>query len=113
MLIVKDEDVALILLVSLPLSYENFVQYFIISKDYVSLKEVRSSLHTRELHHKAYGSTGTDNQVSELVASSDKGHGKKNFKKPGNSKGGPKPNDICNYYKEKVHWKKECPKKKH
>ncbi|KAJ4711603.1 Retrovirus-related Pol polyprotein from transposon TNT 1-94 [Melia azedarach] len=56
---VEDEDAALILLVSLPLSYENFVQSFIVGKDTVSLEEVRSSLHTRELRHKA---TGTDNK---------------------------------------------------
>ena len=34
---VENEDAALILLVSLPLSYENFVQSFIVGKDYVSL----------------------------------------------------------------------------
>ena len=46
---VEDEDAALILLVSLPNSYENFVQSFIGSKDTVSLEEVRSALHSREL----------------------------------------------------------------
>ncbi|XP_048503144.2 uncharacterized protein LOC125498878 [Beta vulgaris subsp. vulgaris] len=92
---VEDENVALVLLVSLPLSYENFVQSFIIGKDYVSLEEVKSSLHTRKLHHKAFASLGTDNQASGLVVSSGgKGRGKKNFKKSGNSKGGPKPNDV-------------------
>ncbi|KAJ4714183.1 Retrovirus-related Pol polyprotein from transposon TNT 1-94 [Melia azedarach] len=60
---VEDEDAALILLVSLPLSYENFVQSFIVGKDTVSLEEVRSSLHTRELRHKATG-TGADNQAA-------------------------------------------------
>ncbi|KAJ4704584.1 Retrovirus-related Pol polyprotein from transposon TNT 1-94 [Melia azedarach] len=60
---VEDEDAALILLVSLPLSYENFVQSFIVGKDTVSLEEVRSSLHTRELRHKAIG-TGADNQAA-------------------------------------------------
>lgn len=34
---VENENYALILLVSLPLSYENFVQYFIIGIDFVSL----------------------------------------------------------------------------
>ena len=45
---VDDEDAALILLVSLPPSYENFVQSFIVGKDSVSLEEVRSSLHSRQ-----------------------------------------------------------------
>ncbi|KAJ4720195.1 Retrovirus-related Pol polyprotein from transposon TNT 1-94 [Melia azedarach] len=109
---VEDEDAALILLVSLPLSYENFVQSFIVGKDTVSLEEVRSSLHTRELRHKATG-TGADNQAAGLVASGSYGHGnsgKKKFKKPVSK--GPKPNDICNYCKEKGHWKSDCPKKK-
>ena len=44
---VEDEDAALVLLVSLPLSYENFVQSFIVGKDTISLEEVRSSLHSR------------------------------------------------------------------
>ncbi|KAJ4719063.1 Retrovirus-related Pol polyprotein from transposon TNT 1-94 [Melia azedarach] len=95
---VEDEDAALILLVSLPLSYENFVQSFIVGKDTVSLEEVRSSLHTRELRHKATG-TGADNQAAGLVASGSYGHGnsgKKKFKKPVSK--GPKPNDVCNYY---------------
>ncbi|KAJ4703754.1 Retrovirus-related Pol polyprotein from transposon TNT 1-94 [Melia azedarach] len=109
---VEDEDAALILLVSLPLSYENFVQSFIVGKDTVSLEEVRSSLHTRELRHKATG-TGADNQAAGLVASESYGHGnsgKKKFKKPVSK--GPKPNDVCNYCKEKGHWKSDCPKKK-
>ncbi|KAJ4706252.1 Retrovirus-related Pol polyprotein from transposon TNT 1-94 [Melia azedarach] len=109
---VEDEDAALILLVSLPLSYENFVQSFIVGKDTVSLEEVRSPLHTRELRHKATG-TGADNQAAGLVASGSYGHGnsgKKKFKKPVSK--GPKPNDVCNYCKEKGHWKSDCPKKK-
>ena len=67
------------------------------------------------MRHKASGgSTSTENQYSRVVASSSgKGHGKKNLKKSGYSKGGPKPYDICNYCKEKGRWKKECPKKKH
>jgi len=38
---IEDEDAALILLVSLPPSYENFVQSFTVGKDTVSLEEVR------------------------------------------------------------------------
>ena len=37
---IKDEDVALLLLVSLPSSYDNFVQSFVVGKDTVSLEEV-------------------------------------------------------------------------
>jgi len=38
---IEDEDAALILLVSLPPSYENFVQSSIVGKDTVSLEEIR------------------------------------------------------------------------
>ncbi|KAJ4704466.1 Retrovirus-related Pol polyprotein from transposon TNT 1-94 [Melia azedarach] len=108
---VKDEDAALILLVSLPLSYKNFVQSFIVGKDTMSPGEVRSSLHTRELCHKATG-TGADNQAARLVTSGSYGHGnsgKKKFKKLVSK--GLKPDDVCNYYKENGHWKSDCPKK--
>ena len=100
---VEDEDATLILLVSLPNSYENFVQSFIGSKDTVSLEEVRSALHSRELRHKASGS-GTDDQASGLFVGGGKnfGKGKKSKDKRSFSKG-PKPTDICNYCKEKGH----------
>ncbi|CAE6218056.1 unnamed protein product [Arabidopsis arenosa] len=52
---VEDEDAALLLLVSLPLSYENFVESFIVNKVTVTLEEVRSALHSRVLRHQAAG----------------------------------------------------------
>nr|GEY68366.1 retrovirus-related Pol polyprotein from transposon TNT 1-94 [Tanacetum cinerariifolium] len=50
---IDDEDATLILLVSLPPSFENFVNSFVVSKDTVTLEDVRSSLHSRELRHQA------------------------------------------------------------
>ncbi|KAL0787017.1 hypothetical protein Bca101_003263 [Brassica carinata] len=109
---VEDEDAALILLVSLPNSFENSVQSFIVGKDTVKLEEVRSALHSRELRHKA-SSSETDNQASRLFVSGVKGHGKRRTSKDRNSfPRGPKPYDICNYCKEKGHWKSDCPKMK-
>ena len=53
-----------------------FMQSFIIvSKDYVSLEEIRSSFRIRKLRHKTSGSICTDNQAVGLVASSSKGCG--------------------------------------
>lgn len=74
---IEDEDAALILLVSLPLSYDNFVQSFIVGKDSNTLEEVRSSLHTRELGLKAADSSSTDNPGAGLIASGSKGQGRK------------------------------------
>ncbi|KAK9740681.1 hypothetical protein RND81_03G053700 [Saponaria officinalis] len=118
---VDDEDAALILLVSLPVSYENFVQSFIVGKDTVTLEDVRSSLHTRELSRKA-ASTITYNQATGLVASGGYGQrnsGKKKFKNFSHSAAssasgykGSKPTDVCNYCKEKGHWKFDYPRKK-
>ncbi|CAL1371730.1 unnamed protein product [Linum trigynum] len=88
---VDDEDAALILLVSLPSSYENFVDSFIAGKESVSLEDVRSALHTREIRHKASGS-GTGGEASGLAVTggkgkkkSGKGNSNKNSKGPGPS----------------------------
>jgi len=79
----------------------------------VSLEEVRSSLHSRELHHKAAGTGGAGTEAVGLIASGGKRPGnleKKKSKSSGSK--GPKPSDICNYCKEMGHWKNQCPKKK-
>ncbi|CAA7036221.1 unnamed protein product [Microthlaspi erraticum] len=94
--------------VSLPLSYEHYVQSFINGKDTITLEEVRSSLHSRELRHQASG-TDTYNQAAGLFVSGGRGHRRDNKKF---SSKGPKPDDVCNYCKEIGHWKSDCPKKK-
>ncbi|GAA0156147.1 hypothetical protein LIER_13705 [Lithospermum erythrorhizon] len=48
---IDDKDVVLILLASLPPSYENFRESLTNGKDSLSLEEVRSALHSRELLH--------------------------------------------------------------
>jgi len=101
---IEDKDAALTLLVSLPPLYENFVQSFIVGKDIVSLEEVRSSLHSRELRHKAAGTASAGTEVVGLIASGGKrpgNPGKKKLKSSGSK--GPKPSDIYNYYKETGH----------
>ncbi|WZZ72241.1 hypothetical protein YC2023_083611 [Brassica napus] len=109
---VEDEDAALIMLVSLSNSFENFMQSFIIGKNTMKLEEVRSVFHTQELRHKASNST-TDNQASRLFISGVKGHGNIRTSKDRKSfPRGPKASDICNYCKEKRHWKSDCPKMK-
>ena len=42
---IDDEDAALILLVSLPNSYENFVESFVVGKDSLTLEEVKAALY--------------------------------------------------------------------
>ena len=54
------EDVALIILVSLPSSYENFVESFVVGKDSLTLEEVKATLHTRKFRQKAIGDNGEE-----------------------------------------------------
>jgi len=114
---VEDEDAALILLVSLPLSFENFVQSFVVGRETITLEEVRSSLHSRELRHMVtHGSN--DASASGLTAHHGESRGRQqkqnhNNKHRGRSKSkGRYSKDTCNYCKEKGHWKANCPKLK-
>ncbi|GJX52020.1 hypothetical protein Tco_0280389 [Tanacetum coccineum] len=50
------KDAALVLLVSLPPSFKSFVSSFVVGKDTITLEDVRTSLHSRELHQQALGS---------------------------------------------------------
>ncbi|GKC63683.1 hypothetical protein Tco_1096281, partial [Tanacetum coccineum] len=46
---IEDEDAALVLLVLLPHSFETFVSSFVVCKDTITLEDIISSLHLREL----------------------------------------------------------------
>ncbi|GJX14326.1 hypothetical protein Tco_0206084 [Tanacetum coccineum] len=50
---IEDEDVAIVLLVSLPPLFESFVSSFVIGKDTITMEDVRSSFHSRELRQQA------------------------------------------------------------
>nr|GEW32667.1 retrovirus-related Pol polyprotein from transposon TNT 1-94 [Tanacetum cinerariifolium] len=65
---IEDEDAALVPLVSLPPSFESFVSSFVIGKDTITLEDVRSSLHSRELRQ-ASGS-GYESQSTGLSTTS-------------------------------------------
>lgn len=96
---VNDEDTALLLLISLPSSYENFVQPFIVNNDSISLEEVRSALHAREMRQKSTG-TSTEDHASGLMANK----GSKNKKNKKKQFSGSKlPKDVCAWCKEKGH----------
>ena len=79
---VEDDYDVLILLVSLPESYENFVESFMTEKE--------------DRQHAT--SSATESQASRISATRQK----KSGKKKSNSKG-PQPGDICRYCKEPEH----------
>ena len=78
------------------------------------LKEVRSTLHSRELWHSCSG-TVSDSQTFIQVANNNQGYCKSEKNKFSHKpvSRGPKPINICNYCKEIGHWKHNCPKKRH
>ncbi|GKC86402.1 hypothetical protein Tco_1142119 [Tanacetum coccineum] len=67
---IEDEDAALVLLVSLPPSFESFVSSFVVGKDTITLEDVISSLHSRELRPQASGSGGYESQSMGLLTTS-------------------------------------------
>jgi len=46
---IDEEDQSLIILCSLPPSFENFVNSMLYGRDILSLKDVKSALHSKEL----------------------------------------------------------------
>lgn len=80
-----------------------------VGNDCITLEEVKSSLYSRELQHKAFGN-GDEVFASELsITSSAKGQKKK--KDQEFKKGKFDPKGIYKYCKKPDHWKKNCPKK--
>jgi len=107
----KDEDLALMLLSSLPDEFEHLETTLLHGKENVSLDAVCSALYSYELrqHEKRKNKSAVGDEA--LVA-----RGRHQNQKNGN-KGRSKSKsrvakDECAFCKEKGHWKKDCPKLK-
>ena len=107
---IEDKDLTMILLASLPPSYENFVSSLSIGKNSIALKEVKSNLYSREFGLKASGNGDETSAFGLSMTDSTKGK-KKNNKDKGGKKSKTDPKDICNYFKEPNYWKQDCLKK--
>jgi len=77
---IEDEDAAMILLASLPPSYESFVNSLSVGKEFVTMEEVKSSLYSRELRSKAPGNSEESNGFGLVVSNSNKNIKKKCLK---------------------------------
>nr|KYP69747.1 hypothetical protein KK1_008948 [Cajanus cajan] len=73
---IEDEDATMILLASLPPSNESFVNSFSVWKECITMEEVKSSLHSRELRFKAFANSEGVNGARLFVFNSTK-NGKK------------------------------------
>lgn len=80
-----------------------------VGNDCITLEEVKSSLSSRKLRHKASGNSDEVDASGLTITNYEKGQKKKKI--IGNKKGKVDPKDICNYYKKLGYWKKDCPKK--
>jgi len=106
---IEDEDLAIIQLAFLPLSYDNFWSSLSIGKDSIILEEVKSRVSSREFQLKAFGNG--DEAPTSRLSMIDSARGQKKKKGKGSKKSKIEPKDIYNYCKELDHWKKNCPKK--
>ncbi|GKV50375.1 hypothetical protein SLEP1_g57082 [Rubroshorea leprosula] len=107
---IEDEDQAIIVLCSLPDSYDNFVETHLHSRDQLSMEDVKAALNSRELKKKVSGDKSGD-QATGLVI-----RGRQNnrtFYKRGKSRSKSRAKHArCYECNETGHFKKNCPKLK-
>ena len=106
----KDEDLALMLLSSLPDEFEHLETTLLHGKEEVSFKDVTAALYSYELRKK----TKIENKNNAVEAMVARGRSKSQRSKwRGRSKSKSRlEKDECAFCHEKGHWKKDCPKLK-
>ncbi|PKA49510.1 Retrovirus-related Pol polyprotein from transposon TNT 1-94 [Apostasia shenzhenica] len=103
----EEENEALLLLSSLPKSYDHLVTTILYGKDTLKVEEVNATLLSNEVRNKQ--STGESLTVK---TSQDRGRSKNKFGNQYRYRSISKENDNrCYYCKKEGHWKRDCPKK--
>ena len=110
---IDDEDQAILLLCSLPSSYEHFIDTMMYGRESLTLEEVKSALHSKELK-KRVSEKNSEGLAESLVVrgrsekrNQNNGRGRSRSK----SKGKPKKYKCFHCHKE-GHIRKNCPERK-
>ncbi|KAE8707953.1 putative beta-1,3-galactosyltransferase 20 [Hibiscus syriacus] len=106
----KDEDLALMLLSSLPDEFEHLETTLLHGKDNVTLKDVTVALYSYELRKKTKKESKYE-AAEAMVARGRSKSQKPKWRGRSKSKSGLR-KDECAFFHEKSHWKKDCPKLK-
>ena len=104
---IDEEDQSLILLYSLPPSFENFVNSMLHGRDILSLEDVKSALHSKELRRKVWVVESED-QAERLFVRGRTEKGWEKSRKKSRSKSRLRKNVKCHYCHKFGHYKKDC-----
>jgi hypothetical protein len=103
-----EEDLALLLLCSLPLCFPNFRNTMLYGHDNLNFKDVQEALLNKESINKAISGTSSSNQRDGLIA-----HGKSQVRNTNDKNQRPRSKSksrykdiVCNYCKKKSHIKR-------
>ncbi|GJZ20305.1 zinc finger, CCHC-type containing protein [Tanacetum coccineum] len=106
---IDDEDRALMLLTSLPPSYDNFVETLLYGRESLTLEDVLSSLNSRELKKRTYAKDNGDWLYVRGRSDHRDNQGRGSLRSKSKGKGTYKLKCYICYYED--HLKKDCPKR--
>lgn len=109
---IDDENQALLLINSLPNSYENLCDTLVYGRDSLSLEEVQSALISKELKKRTEGREDSSGEGLFMKGKTDKKGSKQKNRNKSKEKDKEKFKKRCFLCKKEGHFKKECPDRK-